>query len=169
MLPRRTASPLGVPRKSSCKSVSPPERSKRVIIQLCVIYFYSNADHTSTSFKIESRADDGEVRGVYSYIPFPGSSAATTVAYKAGVSGFKVVPLTSIVRLPPLPYSLQAKVPGAAGQNAQARQNFAANPLIYNGGVSWPWRFPVGTSLAQRLTGSDLVDQIICEFIQCCI
>ena len=76
----------------------------------------SNAEHTESSFKVESRSAEGEVRGVYSYIQPNG--LPHTVAYIADGQdgkGFRTYPIQTVIpQLPPFPYSLQSEMAEAS-------------------------------------------------------
>jgi len=105
-----------------------------------------NGDHTSTSFKLESRSKNGgEVRGVYSYLPPGPFSLPQTVAYIAGgANGYRTfADVGKVVQLPPFPHSLQQTSSGrtSSGGSETARQTPS---VIGRGGpfVGWPWRLP---------------------------
>ena len=76
----------------------------------------SNAEHTESSFKVESRSAEGEVRGVYSYLQPNG--LPHTVAYIADGQdgkGFRTYPIQAVIpQLPPFPYSLQSEMAEAS-------------------------------------------------------
>ena len=76
----------------------------------------SNAEHTESSFKVESRSAEGEVRGVYSYLQPNG--LPHTVAYIADGhdgKGFRTYPIQAVIpQLPPFPYSLQSEMAEAS-------------------------------------------------------
>ena len=76
----------------------------------------SNAEHTESSFKVESRSAEGEVRGVYSYLQPNG--LPHTVAYIADGQdgkGFRTYPIQTVIpQLPPFPYSLQSEMAEAS-------------------------------------------------------
>jgi len=61
------------------------------------------------SYRVESRTKDGEVRGVCGYILPDGSSK--TVAYSAGIEGYKTRPLETIMPngLAPFPHDLDGE------------------------------------------------------------
>lgn len=84
-------------------------------------------------FKAELRMANNEVKGVYSYLQPNGSPY--TVAYTAGVNGYRTMPLAQLgLALPPFPYSLYGAPNLARGgftQLPEARVPDLVYPKLY--------------------------------------